>query len=87
MTEEAGPAHASNAARHAARPVIGTTNPDDDAGANAPAAALAASVDQMDFTKWDVIDMASIPLSVQNFSEEGIMQLIPCCSAAAVQLH
>jgi hypothetical protein len=64
-TEEAGPAmHASETAR----PVLGAGILDDDAPADDPAPPM----DPMDFTKWNLLDMPSIPLSDQNFSEEGI---------------
>ncbi len=66
-TEDAGPAmHASEAAR----PVLGAGNLDDIAPADDPA----PPVDPMDFTKWNLLDMPSIPLSDQNFSEEGITE-------------
>ncbi len=52
----ATPARASDAAR----PVLGAGNVDD----AAPAEDHAPPVDPMDFTKWNVLDMPSIPLSI-----------------------
>ena len=37
-------------------------------GPAAPASAAPAHTDPLDFTKWDMCELASIPLSGQNFS-------------------